>query len=188
MSLDLMPLRMRRQEAWQVGTAYQIKGIVDRHPTMTTCQTTVKELLLLFRDALRALVPHMERARIAWRDGAAYDDWDAIAQVLYDKIVVASVRWSLPDGEFERCEFPDYNTSYPSYAGKTLILVSGGDEERLVFHSFTTEKEPFDRVRACRADGEGRVFFGGFVLFDADVAAYSVETAVGTVTDLTVDL
>src|ERR1700754_5073986 len=115
---------------------------------MTVLQTTVGQLLLVFRDALRALVPHVERVRIEWRDGSAYDDWDEIAQTLYEKIIVSSLQWSIPEADREHCELPDYNTAYASYAGKTVITISRASDERLVFHSFATEKHPFDRVRA----------------------------------------
>lgn len=155
---------------------------------MTAWQTTVDRLLLVFRDALRALVPHVERVRIEWRDGAAYDDWDEIAQTLYEKIVVASLRWSMPEEEREHCELPEYNTSYATYAGKTVIIVSGSRDERLVFHSFATETDPFDKVRACKVDRGGRALEGDFVLLDADTAAYSAETPATTLVELTVDV
>src|SRR5947209_1121998 len=105
---------------------------------MTVWQTTVDQLMLVFRDALRALVPHVEKAKIEWRDGSAYDDWDEIAQTLYEKIVVASLLWARPEDERERWQLPDYNMTYSSYIGKTVIAVNrASTNERLVFHSFT---------------------------------------------------
>lgn len=153
---------------------------------MTVWQTTVDELLLVFRDALRALVPHVERVRIEWRDDSAYDDWDEIAQTLYEKIVVSTLQWSMEEEEREHCKLPSYNMSYASYAGKTVIVMNGASDERLVFHSFTTENEPFDKVRACKVDREGRVSSRDFVFLDANTAAYRVETPVMTLVELTV--
>src|SRR3954466_740972 len=102
---------------------------------MTLWRTTVDQLLLVFRDALRALVPHVEKVRIEWRDGSAYDDWDAIAQTLYERMVVSSLLWAMPENERERSQFPDYNMTYSSYGGKTVIAVNhGSTNERLVFH------------------------------------------------------
>lgn len=155
---------------------------------MTVWQTTVDQLLLVFRDALRALVPHLERARIEWRDGSAYDDWDEIAQTLYEKIVVSSLLWAMPEDDRERSQFPDYSMTYASYAGKTVIAVNRtSTEERLVFHSFATEKDPFDKVRVCKVDRDGRVL-GDFVLLDADTATYSVETPAMTLVEIAVDV
>lgn len=156
---------------------------------MTVWLTTVSELSLVFRDALRALVPHLERVRIDWRDGSAYDDWDDIAQTLYEKIVTSSVLWALPEEERKRCEFPKYNMTYSSYAGKTLITLNcASAAERLVFHSFTTAMTPFDRVRACRVDAKGQTLDSDFVLLDADAVTYSVETAAMTLVDLAVQV
>ena len=156
---------------------------------MTVWETTVSHLVLVFRDALRALVPHVERVRIEWRESSAYDDWDEIAQTLYETIVVASVLWAMPEDERERCRFAEYNMIYASYAGKTVIAVNGTSAgERLVFHSFATEKEPFDRARVCRVDVDGRVLEGDFLLIDADTAAYIVQTPDVTLAEIAVHL
>ena len=156
---------------------------------MTVWQTTVERLLLAFRDALRVLVPHVERVQIQWRDGSAYDDWDAIAQTLYEKIVVSSLLWAMPEDERERCQLPDYSMTYTSYAGKTVIVVNRtSTEDRLVFHSFATEKDPFDKVRVCKVDRNGQVLAGDFVLMDADTATYSVETPERTLVEIAVDV
>jgi hypothetical protein len=156
---------------------------------MTVWRTTVSQLLLVFRDASRALVPHVEKVRIEWRDSSAYDDWDDIAQTLYEKIVVSSVLWAMPEEERERCEFPKYNMTYSSYSGKTMITVNRASAaERLVFHSFTTATDPFDKARACRVDANGRVLDSDVVLLDADTATYSVETPAMTLVDIAVEV
>ena len=155
---------------------------------MTAWETTVDRLMLVFRNALRGLIPHIERVRIEWRDGSSYDDWDAIAQTLYEKIVVSSLLWAMPEHEREVTQVPDYNMSYASYAGKTVVAVNRtSTEDRLVFHSFATEKNPFDRVRVCKVDGDGQVL-GDFVLLDANTATYCVETPTMTLVKIAVDV
>lgn len=57
--------------------------------------TTVGELVVLFRSALKALIPTLERARIPWRDGEAYDQWDEIGSVLYSRLVVEPLTCAL---------------------------------------------------------------------------------------------
>jgi hypothetical protein len=156
---------------------------------MTVWRTTIDQLLLIFRDALRALVPHVEKARIEWRDGSSYDDWDEIAQTLFNKIVVSSLLWAMPEDERGHCQLPDYNMTYTSYAGKTVIIVNcASAERRLVFHSFATTIDPFDTVRAWRVDRDGRVLDGDFVLVDPDTATYCVETPTMTLVDIAVNV
>lgn len=144
---------------------------------MTIWRTTVDQLLATFRDALRALVPHVEKVRIEWRDHSAYDDWDQTAQTLYEEVVVSSILWAFTEEEREHCQLPDYNMTYSSYADKTVIAVNlHSTSARFVFHSFAAEKGPFDRVRACRVDAAGQVLDEEFVLLDADVATFRVES------------
>ena len=58
---------------------------------------TVTSVLLNFRDSLRVLLPMVERVDIPWRRGDAYDEWDAITSVLFNKLVQEVLRWHLPD-------------------------------------------------------------------------------------------
>ena len=154
---------------------------------MTAWHTTVDHLVFVFRDALRALVPHLERVRIEWRDGAAYDDWDEIAQTLYQQIVVASLLWAMPEEDRDD-SIPRYDVSYKSYAGRTVICVNRfSTPEKLVFRSFATANVPFDKILACRVSSEGLVI-GDVVLLDADGATFSVETPARTLVEITVDL
>ena len=52
---------------------------------MTT--VTVTDLMLNFADACRALVPTMDRAGVPWRDGEQYDNWDRVAEALFESLV-----------------------------------------------------------------------------------------------------
>jgi hypothetical protein len=156
---------------------------------MTIWRTSVTDVLLIFRDALRALVPHVTRAHIQWREGTAYDDWDEIAQVLYEKIVVSSALWALPEHERSTAEFPVYNMTYDSYAGKAVIIVNEeSDSERLVFHSFATQDRPFDRVRSRVVDAEGNAHGDEFVFVPADTATYRIHTPAQALAELIVDV
>lgn len=153
---------------------------------MTMWRTTVTDVVLVFRDALRALVPHVTKAKIEWREDAAYDDWDEIAQMLFEKIVVASAVWALPEAERSQIHFAAYDVMYESYAGKAVIVVNTPNREKLVFHSFGTRDEPFDIVRTRIVDKEGRVGGNDFVIVAADTVKYLVEAAATTMDDLMV--
>lgn len=37
----------------------------------------------------------MDRVHIPWYNDTSYDDWDHIAQTLYQEIVIDSLQWSL---------------------------------------------------------------------------------------------
>ncbi len=48
---------------------------------------TVTDLVRNFAEACRALVPALDRAQVSWRDEAQYDNWDRIAEPLFETLV-----------------------------------------------------------------------------------------------------
>ena len=85
---------------------------------------TIASVLLNFRTALLAIVPAVERAGISWKRPDAYDEWDAIATTVFDKLVIEVLRWSLPEEERESFRGPSLGKT----AGRTglqLQLVGG---------------------------------------------------------------
>ncbi len=112
--------------------------------------TSVNELMHVFRDSLRSLVPCMERAKIAWREPDAYDDWDDIAQALYENIVVRSIEYSLGPKGRESMVLPEYGMLYPLYDDMSfieLVLGEPRDDQYNVFLDFATADRPFDTAR-----------------------------------------
>ncbi len=124
--------------------------------TATTWKTDVTALVGILQQAFQTLVPSLEAAKIPWREGEAYDDWDAIADVLFEQVVVRSIRWSLPADEGERLQTPRYDMIYPDYSAMSFLSleVESGTSQILVFHSFGTTNRPFDTARLV-ALGEG---------------------------------
>ena len=119
--------------------------------------TSVNELMLTFRDSLRSLVPCMERAKIAWREPDAYDDWDDIAQALYKNIVVRSIEYSLTLNERERMVSPEYGILYPRYNDMSfieLVLGQPREDQYNVFLDFATTDRPFDTARYVTVPGQ----------------------------------
>lgn len=121
-------------------------------------ETTVTDLVLILQGAFRAIVPSLERARIPWREGEAYDDWDAIAEVLFEQVVLRSVRSALPQGDVKSLRFPRYGMLYPDYSEFSFIArrIESGQGPVDVFHSLATDAKPFDRVRFVRLERDGR--------------------------------
>jgi hypothetical protein len=56
--------------------------------------TTVNEAVLIFREALLAVIPACEKGHIPWRDDESYDDWDLISDSLYRAFVVSALAHS----------------------------------------------------------------------------------------------
>ncbi len=123
-------------------------------------ETNVSELLTIFRDALRALIPYLEAARIRWRDDEAYEDWDDIAETLFERFVLMSIRWGLPNPQPD-LKLPGYGFVYDDYSDRALIEVRDRDapqEVPLVFFRLATRTTPLDTAKCFRADGDGHVF------------------------------
>lgn len=154
---------------------------------MTLWRTTVTDTLRIFRDALCALVEPLARARIEWRDGSSYDDWDEIAQLLFEKIVIASVGWGVPERDRRSLTIPRYDDTLDSYAGMSPITVHVEGMGHLVFHSFGTRDEPFDVVKALRVDEQGRPG-DGFVMLPLESVIFQVAISSRSVADLAVDV
>ena len=55
-------------------------------------ETSVKELLYIFRGALIAIIPWVEKAKIKWKEEEEiYDEWGNITVALYENIVCSSL-------------------------------------------------------------------------------------------------
>jgi hypothetical protein len=125
---------------------------------METWKTSVNELLRVFRMALIALLPAMEAARIPWKDGEAYDDWDEISDALYRNVVTRSLQWAL-GGEAPLDDLlPRYNMKLESYRNRGVVLVSGAQLSRAaVFVGLSSVDSPFDTVDCVHVDNVGNV-------------------------------
>lgn len=122
-----------------------------------TWRTSVNELVQLFREALVALVPVLEAAHIPWRNQDAYDQWDAISHVLYDKLVAEPVAWALDAvGELR---LAPYDTRVDDYSGVSFIEVLSDDlpaDAMGAFFRFATDLQPFDVVDVVLLDSRQR--------------------------------
>lgn len=109
---------------------------------MSNWKTSVDELIALFGDALRALVPVAERAQMSWKEPDAYDDWDHICQAIYRSIVIGSLEQAADVSNF--LPMLDYDRRTNTYQMNSFIGdtdASGG----AAFVCFETKHLPFDR-------------------------------------------
>ncbi len=54
---------------------------------------SVTDLVRNFAGACRALVPHLDRARIPWADRQQYDNWERVAETLFVSLVLEPCRF-----------------------------------------------------------------------------------------------
>jgi hypothetical protein len=116
--------------------------------------TSVNAMTLIFREALVALIPTAERAHMPWREPANYDDWDLIAQSLFQSIVVSSLEhadeWKFP------YKIPKYDTRIGDYSQNSFVSALAFPME-LAFICFETKSSPFDVALFARLDATGKV-------------------------------
>jgi hypothetical protein len=117
--------------------------------------TSVTELLVIFRGAMLAIIPWLEKAKIKWRDDEAYDDWDNIAESLYQNIVVSSLIGEV----ISEHNIAKYNFIYDNYAliNHIKITVNNMPEKAYVFVALQSINSPFDCVKASVLDHDYKV-------------------------------
>jgi len=126
---------------------------------MSVLITTVDELMIHFREALVALLPTMDKMMVAWRDEEAYEDWEAITEVLFERLVVESIRWSLPESEHATFKMAPYGVFLDSYVGFTFVSTIGPEVSATpsAFLSFATTQAPLDTACLRQLDDHGRL-------------------------------
>jgi len=109
-------------------------------------ETSVTELLGIFRESLIAVVPSMELARIPWKKSSSYDDWDDVSERLYDVIVVRPLAYAreVPKG----VTLPKYDYIYSEYKNAFIhVERKSGDKADLgVFVAFSATRPDFLEV------------------------------------------
>jgi hypothetical protein len=116
--------------------------------------TSISEVMCIAREAMRALVPAMEKAKIPWREPKSYDDWDLIASSVYKAVVILGTENS---PEFEQAsKIIDYDRRVEDYSSFSFITDLASDR-LLAFVSFATDFEPFDACLFAELDENGRV-------------------------------
>jgi len=108
----------------------------------TTETFDVTELVGLFREALLALLPVMERGRIQWREGQSYDPWENIERTLYESIIGSCVENAVPAGSI--MVLAPYGLTQPAYSDRSFLVSSENKNAALL--KFATRSEPFDEA------------------------------------------
>ena len=112
---------------------------------------TVTDLVLNFASACRSLVPALERADVPWRDETQWDNWDRIAEPLFESLVIEQCLYAAV-GEMKlhtltvpRYGFDPYGSQYSAW-----ITLEGATNLRMV--GLSTKQQPFDRIDLADQD------------------------------------
>jgi len=118
-------------------------------------KTSVSELLSIFRGALIAIIPWLEKAKIKWKEGEVYDDWDNIAESLYRNIVCSSLTGEV-DSSYSIAK---YNFQYEDYSTIDFIQVKSENhsDKSLAFVAFQSISTPLDYVKVAELNKSDRV-------------------------------
>lgn len=105
-------------------------------------QTSVGELLLIFREALEVLLPVLRKAKIPIGVHPGTDAWDEISETLFSQIVGEAIRWSLATDQADAFELPRYEMDYTNYRRFGGLILANNVKlthprgMSYIFHSF----------------------------------------------------
>ena len=121
----------------------------------TFWKISVNELLNIFRGALLALIPWLEKAKISWKDDEAYDDWDNIVESLYKNIVCASLYSEVADNY----SIAKYLYTYDNYSliDYIEIRIKDNSEKKFAFVAFQSDFSPLDSIKVAELDKKNKV-------------------------------
>jgi hypothetical protein len=128
-------------------------------------KTSVTELLAIFKGALLAIIPWLEKAKIKWKEGEAYDDWDNISESLYKNIVCSSLIGEIASEN----TIAKYNFNYDDYSSIDFIEVRSKEnyEKKFAFVAFQTNSSPMDTVKVAELDKTNKVIGYTNLKFDS---------------------
>lgn len=117
--------------------------------------TSVNELIFIFRGALIAIIPWLEKAKIKWKEGEAYDDWDNIAESLYRNVVCSSLTGEIASDY----SIAKYNFEYEDYSLIDFIQVRSKNypDKCFAFVSFQSNSFPLDCVNVVELNEADKV-------------------------------
>lgn len=122
-------------------------------------RTEVGHLIKVFRNSLLDLIPHLEAVRVPWREEEAYDEWDNITTVLFENIVLRSIRWGIDDANGD-IALPAYGQIHRDYSERALIEVFYGEPQerpKWVFLCLSSKEIPLDTVKCLGLAKDGEV-------------------------------
>ena len=116
----------------------------------------IPQLLLILQESYVSLIPAIEKAKLPWRNEIAYDEWDRIADSLFDAIVINPVLHSLECSEI--ANIARYGFLYEDYSARSFFLITDSStSSQFVFLQFITAENPFDQFICQRLTADYQV-------------------------------
>ncbi|MGB9770448.1 MAG: hypothetical protein ACPLX7_00535 [Candidatus Kapaibacteriota bacterium] len=123
--------------------------------------TGVSALVNLFREALLALIPIMEKANVNWKQLQEMDLFDLVTETLFQLIVLPKIENYMTKKHNISPPMPKYGFFYKDYSKTSFIEVLPNNVEHTsgiyVFVMFNSVQEPFDTVVCNVIDEKGNV-------------------------------
>jgi hypothetical protein len=117
----------------------------------------VAESIDAFRQGLMALVPSAQRVGLTWEDENTHDDWERLAETLFEVLVASPIRQDLRRGP-DAYPLPRYDYDFMSYVEMSWLEVILPDGSRtLVFVRLLSRAGPFDTVQLAPSTRDGLV-------------------------------
>lgn len=114
----------------------------------------INELLVTFRQGLIAMIPTADRAHLIWSDLNTHDDWEAIAECLFNVFVRNPIE--LDEGRGGGAlPLPRYDFDIDTYSGHSWIQVlSVPAQQTYALLRLLTRAEAFDTVQVVEVNPE----------------------------------
>lgn len=149
---------------------------------------TITDLVGVYASALLALIPHAERVHMRWREGESYDDWDAIAEALWNSFVVSPMADALSGGT--PLQLPRYGFAYDIYSFDDVLAVSGPAPEIWVVQQLVLNgsQAPSIKVARVRRSDKKRIGHDGAPLGSAvSLVRFRADSSEERISEITLE-
>ena len=136
---------------------------------------TVTDLMPNFADACRALVPSLDRAVVPWRDGEQYDNWDRVADALFESLVTEPCAFqALGEAGLAKLRTARHGFE-PDPKCNAWVAIQGNGAARVIALSSVTT--PFDHVQCEEPTGLVSLEAGRFMfVYDVGDGPQTLES------------
>jgi hypothetical protein len=136
---------------------------------------TVTDLMLNFAHACRGLVPSLDRAVVPWRDGEQYDNWDRVADALFETLVTEPCAFqAVGEGGLAKLRTARYGFGSNPACNAWVAMQRNGGARVIALSSVTT---PFDHVKCEEPTGIVSLEAGRFMfIYDVGDGPQALES------------
>ena len=119
-------------------------------PVDAAWHTSVTELVSILQESFISLVPILERSHVPWRDGDSYDQWDAIAEVLFATLCREPLEWAIGSD----LGLAPYDMEVADYSDCSFIVALHQElpPGRAALQRLRTVQMPFDTIEVALLD------------------------------------